>query len=107
MKLWQIFVPTHDNNGKEFPIEHHKTWDTKVRVIAGGLTINRKSKGLWQSPVTGKIFKETMIPVTVHCNRHAISMIAQMTLHHYDQKAVMCYKVSDEVLIFNKEDNEV
>ncbi len=103
-KLWQIFVPTHDNDGKEYDTAYHRIWDAKVQVVAGGLTINKKSRGIWQSPQTGKMFKEAMIPVTIYCDKSILLMIAQMTVQHYEQEAVMCYKISDEVLIIKQEE---
>ena len=97
--LWQIFVPAYDNNGNEIPVSHHQKWDDKIKDIAGGLTINKKSRGIWISQ-TGTIFKEEMIPVLVYCSYHDISsVIAVITKRHYDQEAVMFYKVSDEVYI--------
>ena len=63
--LWQIFVPVTDNSGNEFTTMHHKKWDTKVRDISGGLTINKKSRGIWQIPMTGKVFEERVLPVLI------------------------------------------
>ena len=103
--LWQIFVPVSDNTGTEFPIMKHKDWDYKVRDIAGGLTINKRSRGMWQSPMTGKMFEEKMIPVTILCTKGEIEKILLMTIAHYDQYAVMCYKISDDIMIIERVEN--
>ena len=98
-------TPERPNDGKEYDISHHRMWDAKVQVVAGGLTINKKTRGIWQSPVTGKIFEEAMIPVTIYCDRNNIILIAKMTLQHYNQESVMCYKISDEVILINKDES--
>lgn len=103
--LYQIFVPVADNDGNDFPIEHHKAWDNRVKSISGGLTINKRSRGIWQSQMTGKIFEEKMIPVSIFCSSDEIKRIILMTLNHYDQQAIMCYKISDTVMIAEREKN--
>ena len=97
--LWQIFVPSTDNTGKEFSLMKHHEWDNKVKNIAGGLTINKRSRGVWQSPMTGKLFEEKVIPVLIYCTRKEIEKIMDITLVHYSQEEVMCFKVSNEVII--------
>jgi len=101
--LWQIFVPVTDNSGIEFTVLHHKKWDVKVQDISGGLTINKKSRGIWQNPITGKVFEEQVLPVLIDCDLNDMEKIMEMTLEHYNQEAVMCYKVSDEVFVLEKE----
>jgi len=103
--LWQIFVPVADNNGNEFKILKHKEWDYKVKDIAGGLTINKRSRGIWQSPMTGKMFEEKMIPVSILCTYDEIEKIILMTLNHYGQQAVMCYEISDKIMIAERMPN--
>lgn len=96
--LWEILVPRKFNDDREVPLAHHQAWDDRVRKITGGLTILRPAKGIWESPV-GTVFKEEMIPVRIACSREQIDQIIDLTLDHYDQLAVMAYRVSNEVII--------
>lgn len=100
--MWEIFVPTTRNDGKPYRTRYHRVWDAKVRAVAGGLTIFSPAKGQWVSP-NGEEFRERMIPVRVACTREQIEEIIRITIKHYDQLAVMAYKVSDEVLIVHRE----
>ena len=34
--LWEILVPEYSNEGTQYPLEHHREWDGRVREIAGG-----------------------------------------------------------------------
>lgn len=97
--LYEILVPAM-KDGKEIPIKYHKIWDEKVRAIAGGLTIHKTSKGHWLSP-DGEIFVEKMIPIRFMCNDLQIRIISDITAEHYDQKAVMFYRISGEVTVKN------
>ncbi len=104
--MWEILVPTvvpNTNGTKFFRTRYHRVWDQKVRAITGGLTIMSPSKGQWVSP-TGVLFVERMIPVRIVADRQQIEQIIDMTLEYYSQEAVLCYKVSDEV-IFRTSDN--
>jgi hypothetical protein len=101
IELWEILVPTVRRiGGKPYRTRYHRVWDTKVREIAGGLTILKPAKGQWQAP-NGKLFAERMIPVRIACTREQIDQIADMSAIYYDQLAVMYYRVSNEVVIKN------
>lgn len=102
MELWEILVPTVSNEGKPYRLRYHRVWDKKVYEITGGLTILSPAKGRWISP-TGTLFAERMIPVRIACDREKITEILKVTMKHYDQEAVMAYKVSEEVIIMNRE----
>ena len=98
--MWEILVPTvRPNTGGEkfFKTRYHRVWDDMVREISGGLTIMPPSKGQWVSP-HGTLFQETMIPVRIVATREEIEKIMDLTMVHYSQEAVLCYKVSDEVI---------
>jgi len=97
-ELWEVLVPRAFNDGTEIPLSHHHVWDERVRNISGGLTILKSAKGFWQSP-SGEIFQESMIPVRVACTEAQIREIVDFTIGHYQQKAVMAYRVSDYVII--------
>lgn len=95
--MWKIFVPTV-MNGKPIKTRFHKVWDRQVYMLTGGLTILTPTKGKWVSP-EGAMFDERMIPVLVMCTREQIQQIVTMTLGYYQQRAVLAYRVSSEVIL--------
>lgn len=97
-KLWEILVPTVRNDGRPFRLRYHRVWDDRVKAIAGGLTVVTPVRGTWVSP-DSEVFKERMIPVRIMCTQDEIMRIAHMSKTYYEQKAIMVYKVSDEVFI--------
>ena len=98
MKLYEILVPTiYGDTQKPISTKHHKQWDLRVRNITGGLTILSPGKGQWLN--NGELWDERVIPVRIMCSKEDIQRIVQITLQHYRQKAVMYYKVADEVEI--------
>ncbi len=100
-QLWEVLVPRVLNSGVEIALSHHKQWDENIRQIAGGLTILKTAKGVWESP-DGQIFREEMIPVRIACTEEQINQIINLTIEHYDQEAVMAYRVSDKVIITHR-----
>jgi hypothetical protein len=118
--MWELLVPTEKRVKTERPTNvgfgtssaavkawekanayttrYHRVWDAKVRAITGGLTILTPAKGQWVSP-DGELFAERMIPVRIMATREQISTIIDLTLEYYDQLAVLCYKISDEVIL--------
>lgn len=101
--LWEILVPTHSNEGIEYSLDYHHAWDEKVRKISEGLTILKTAKGQWISP-DGELFVETMIPVRIVCDEPSIDQIIDITLNHYDQKAVLTYEISSNVKLKCRKD---
>jgi hypothetical protein len=100
--LWEILVPTVGNDGKPFRLRRdHKPWDAKVQAISGGLTLMPVVNGRWA--YKGDEFKERMIPVRVRATREEMEKIVDMTLEHYNQIAVMAYRVADEVILKYKD----
>jgi hypothetical protein len=95
--LWELLVPTVRNDGRPFPTRFHRVWDRKVESISGGLTILTPGKGTWIHE--GQPIRERMIPVRVMCTREQIGRIIDLTLEHYDQIAVMAYRISDEIIL--------
>jgi hypothetical protein len=100
--LWEILVPTVRNDGRPIKTRFHRVWDAAVREISGGLTILMPAKGQWVSP-SGRIFVERMIPVRIVATKEQIDKILDHTLDYYEQEAVLCYKVSDEVILRYKQ----
>ena len=97
-QLWEVLVPTVRNDGTPIHTRFHKVWDKKVCEITGGLTVLTPAKGKW-SPNADGVLEERMIPVRIACTRYQIGQIIDMTLKYYDQKAVLAYKISDEVIM--------
>ena len=102
--MWEILVPTEKrlNPGKFYRTRYHQVWDQRVREIAGGLTILHPAKGHWVSP-EGETFMERMIPVRIIATEPEISDIIDYTMMYYDQLAVLCYKISDHVILRHRE----
>jgi hypothetical protein len=99
--MWEILVPTERRlkPGKYYTTRYHRVWDEKVRAITGGLTVMAPARGQWINNETGELFKERMIPVRVMATREEIEKVVDLTLKYYDQLAVLCYKISDEVIL--------
>lgn len=97
--LWEILVPTMKMDGTGFyTTRYHRVWDAKVRAISNGLTIMQPAKGQWVSE-GGELFKERMIPVRIIATREQIEQIIDITMDYYSQQAVLCYRLSDEVIL--------
>lgn len=95
--IWEILVPA-SNDKNEFTYEHHKQFDEYVKQKAGGITILRGGKGEWISP-EGKLYKDRIIPCRICCSQCDIISIMKFALKHYNQKAIMAYKISDHVMM--------
>jgi hypothetical protein len=54
--------------------------------------------------MTGDLFQERMIPVRIMATRDEIEKIVELTLKYYNQIAVLCYKISDEVILKFREE---
>ena len=97
--MWEILVPTLRRvDGKPYRTRYHRVWDEKVRSITGGLTILTPAKGQWVAP-RGQLHSERMIPVRIMATRGQIEQIVDHTIVYYDQLAVLCYRISDEVIM--------
>jgi hypothetical protein len=103
-QLWEILVPSVANDGAKYSLDHHKFWDRQVRDISGGLTVLKPAKGHWRPPESAEYQVEEMIPVRLLCTREQIERVVDFTLEHYDQKAVLAYRISDEVILRDRED---
>jgi hypothetical protein len=98
-ELWEILVPCTRNDGRPISVRFHRVWDEKVRSLTGGLTIFHPAKGQWVSP-SGELFVERMIPVRIAVTgNHMLNEIVQFTLDHYEQEAVMYYRVAETCII--------
>lgn len=97
--LWQIMVPCSWNDGRPVRTRHHKAWDEKVRKITKGLTILPPGKGQWIDPSDGKLYAERVIPVNIIATEKQMDRISDITMKHYDQIAVMYFKLSEMAII--------
>lgn len=98
--LFQIMVPTiYGDTEKPIKTKHHKSWDSYVRSITGGLTICSVSKGQWVDPKSGSLWIERIIPVQIACTQAEMELIVKFSLKHYRQKAIMYCVLSKEVYI--------
>ena len=100
-ELWEILVPVTNNNGITFGYEHHEAWDEFVKNLTGGVTIMKVAKGQWVSP-EGEVYVDRMIPCRIVCNEEQISEIIDFTIEHYDQEAVLAYRISTNVILRHK-----
>jgi len=104
-ELWEILVPTtRRKDGKTYAVGYHKIWDKEVERISGGMTLNVPAKGRWHHK--GERVEERMIPVRILCTEKEIDAIIDFTLVYYDQLTVMAYRISDKVILRNREDSK-
>lgn len=97
-KMWQILVPTMRRaDDKPIKTRYHRVWDEKVRAITGGLTILPPNRGQWIDPNDGNLFIERMIPVQFIATEDEKDEIMDMTAVYYDQLAVLCWEISQNV----------
>jgi hypothetical protein len=100
-EMWEILVPASNNKDKEFSYEHHKEWDAFVKKITGGVTVMKTAKGEWLSPI-GRLHIDRMIPCRIMCNKKQIIKIIDFTIEHYNQEAILAYRISDNVIMRHK-----
>lgn len=96
--LWEILVPTTDNDGVPLEVTYHHVWDEHVRSLSGGLTLLRSVTGQWINAAE-KVYVEKMIPVRIACGKQTIEQIANFTAHYYRQETVMYYEISRRVFL--------
>lgn len=108
IEMWEILVPTTRNDGRPIRTRFHRVWDKKVYEITGGMTICTPVHGRWISDANDgeELFSERMIPVRIACTREQLDQILPMTQEYYEQLAIMAYKISEEVIIFDARKDE-
>lgn len=102
--LWEILVPTIRNDGRPFRLRYHRVWDEKVREISGGLTVMKPALGQWVDPKTQDVYTDRTIPVRFIATREQMKKIVAMTCIYYEQLAVLCYRIADEVVMMTIEE---
>lgn len=101
-KLWEILVPTERrSDGAPISTRFHRVWDARVREISGGLTIFKPVKGHWvdQSSDDNTLYSERMIPVRFIASEDDMEAIVAMTGVYYDQLVILCYEISQNVVM--------
>lgn len=96
--MWEILVPTMRPTGEPIKTRCHKAWDEKVRKITNGLTISAPAKGQWIDP-RGELAVERILPVRILATDGEMNKIVDMTIKHYEQEAVLAYKISTEYIL--------
>jgi len=96
-QLYEILVPCQWNDARPVRTRHHREWDKRIRTVAGGLTILKPAKGQWVN--NDEMYEDRVIPVRIFCTQKQIEKIGNITIEHYEQKAVMYYQLSDWCLI--------
>jgi len=96
-EMWEILVPCNWNDGKPVRTRHHREWDMRVRDITGGLTILKPGVGQWVHD--GDLYTDRVIPVRVMADYNQMRQIANITIAHYEQLAVMYYRVSGDCIV--------
>jgi hypothetical protein len=104
--MWEILVPASGDKDKEFTYEHHKAWDEFVKNLTGGVTVMKTAKGQWVNPI-GKLYLDRMIPCRIICTKEQITKIIDFTIKHYNQEAVLAFKISDTVILRHKNEAEI
>jgi hypothetical protein len=105
-ELWEILVPASNGKKKEFSYKHHKEWDAFVKNLTNGVTVMKTAKGQWISP-HGQLYLDRMIPCRIICTKEQIIKIIDFTIQHYDQEAVLAFKISDDVIMRHKNEAEI
>lgn len=100
LEMWEVLVPTHDNDGQKYPLEHHQQWDGFIQNLCGGQTLLKVARGRWVDRTSGKLYDETVIPVRIACTHEQLEQIGEFTLSHYNQIEVLTYLVSEQVIFF-------
>ena len=103
-QLYEILVPCNWNDGAPVRTRHHKEWDKRVQKISEGMTILKPGKGQWVHK--GEIFTDRVIPVRVHATQRQMERIANITIQHYEQEAVMYYPIAPWAMIHNASDTQ-
>ena len=96
--LWEILIPCSWSDGVWIDIAVHEKWDKRCREISTGLTILRSVKGVWEDD--SQEYVERMIPVRLVATRDDIMALVKFTKEFYKQAAIMCYKLSDDVILY-------
>lgn len=96
-ELWEILVPCNWNSGRPIRTRHHRVWDERVRRVTGGLTVLKPGRGQWEHE--GELYHDRVIPVRIMATEEQMQTIGDITIQHYEQLAVMYYRVSERCIV--------
>lgn len=94
-KLYEILLPLTFNSGKKISKDHHQQFYTYVLNFSSGLTISKPLKGYWYN--NKKLETEDVIFIRFTSTESEMLDIANFAKKHYLQKAIMCYRLSEDV----------
>lgn len=97
LQLWEVLLPAR------LPLKLHRAWDEKVGLLCGGCTIIQQVDGVWKPNQSRQVRREKMLAVRVAVSLDKLDELLGMTAVHYDQTAIMAYKISDDVRFYTYE----
>lgn len=97
LPLWEILIPTANNDGSIFNRIVHEAWEDFAVKLTGGLSQLTPIKGVWTDK--GKTYREEMLPYRVRCDEETIERLVRFAGRHYEQLAMMFYAVSNDCRI--------
>lgn len=98
MKLYEILIPHHPNDGGVYPEGTYPAFCGRIGKAAGGYTLASSVDGYWRDPATGKEYHEPMLVVRVACEPETMAAIIADALATFaDQKCIMSYVASEAV----------
>ena len=95
MILHELLIPVKSNSGKTFSRKVNREFSDYVVSLAGGLSELPLISGQWKDH--GKIYRESMRPIRVACNKRTIQSIARKAREQFKQLSIMSYTVSNDV----------
>ena len=101
MQLWQILIPTMDNEGTPFTPKDYDDFANLVIKEIGvtGLTMLPRGTGYWVGS-SKQVQQEPMIPILIGCELYCeVYLTTKLVAEQFKQKAVAYWKVSDNFFI--------
>lgn len=100
MQLWQILIPTMDNEGTPFTPKDYDDFANLVIKEVGvtGLTMLPRGTGYWVGS-NKQVQHELTIPILIGCVEHEVQIATRLVAEQFKQKAVTYWKVSDAFYI--------
>ena len=77
--LWITRVPTHDNNGREFPAELLQAVLADVAAAFAGYSLDGPGRGAWIGD-DGRVYDEPSYQLSVSCDRERYTEAREMAL---------------------------
>ena len=100
--LYEILIPVADNDGHTFSNSYRKIFVDILIKETGGLSVLPTVKGFWIDK--GITYADENTPLRVICTGEDIERFAYIAKEHFNQLAILYYKISDDVVIYTGED---